>query len=209
MSPPQIFRQAVGCALVLFALTASSSALAQAAPNRDSDQVQSGRYVVEPNHTRVLFAVSHLDFTTWYGEFTHVSGQLNLSAQGVGLCTLQILIPTATVSTSNAVLDGELKSADWFDAARYPQISFAATKVARTGPDAADVSGLLTFHGVTRPLVLKAKFNASGVNPLSKKYTVGFEVSGVLKRSDFGVTKYVPMVGDEVRLIVSAAFERE
>jgi polyisoprenoid-binding protein YceI len=71
-----------------------------------------------------------------------------------------------------------------------------------------DIAGDLTLHGVTRPMTLKAKFNAAGVNPLSKKYTVGFEVEGVLKRSDFGVDRYVPLVGDEVKLIVSAAFEK-
>jgi polyisoprenoid-binding protein YceI len=193
-------------AALLAALVAPAAA--QDAPNFDPAKVEAGSYAVEPNHTRVLFSVSHMGFTTWYGEFTHVSGTLTLPAKGVAFSALDIEIPTATVSTSNAVLDGELKDAGWFDAAAYPEIRFTATKVTRTANDTADVAGVLTFHGVARPVVLKAKFNASGVNPLDKKYTVGFEVSGAIKRSDFGVTKYVPLVGDDVVLIVSAAFEK-
>ena len=198
----------VAAALVAASLSASS-ALAQDAVNRDPAAVLSGAYTVEPSHTRVLWAVSHMGFTTWYGEFTKVSGKLFLSPKSVDLSALEIHIPTASVSTSNAKLDGELKSADWFDAAKYPEIVFKAVKVTRTGKDTADVSGDLTFHGVTKPATLKTKFNASGVNMLDKKYTVGFEVSGQLIRSDFGVKTYVPVVGDDVTLIISAAFERE
>ena len=68
----------------------------------------------------------------------------------------------------------------------------------RPVPRAAVVTGDLTFHGVTRPLELQAKFNAAGPNPLDKAYTTGFEVSGDLKRSDYGVKTYLPVIGDEV-----------
>ncbi len=70
------------------------------------------------------------------------------------------------------------------------------------------MTGDFTLHGVTRPLTLHASFNGAGVNPLSKAYTVGFQGTGVIRRSDFGVTKYVPLVGDEVRITISAAFEK-
>jgi len=185
----------------------ASQAYAQAAPSRDPATVQDGAYSVEPNHTRVLFSVSHIGFTTWYGEFTNVSGSLNLLPKSLAQSTLVIHIPTGTISTSNAKLDGELKSADWFDAAKFPDILFTATKIAQTDKDTADVTGDLTFHGVTKPVTLKVKFNAAGINPLDKKYTAGFEVSGQIKRSDFGVKTYLPLIGDEVDLIISAAFE--
>ena len=189
----------------LFAMAMTVSANAQA--NRDPAAVKDGVYSVEPSHTRVLFSVSHMGFTTWYGEFTGVSGSLNLNPKSAGLSTLEIRIPTATVSTSNAKLDGELKSDAWFDAAKFPEILFKATRVTQTGKDTADVSGDLTFHGVTKPVTLKVRFNAAGINPLDHKYTVGFEVGGLIKRSDFGVKTYLPMIGDDVDLIISAAFE--
>jgi polyisoprenoid-binding protein YceI len=157
-------------------------------------------------HTRVLFSVSHMGFTTWYGDFTQAAGALELDPAHPADSRVEVSLPTASVSTTNAVLDGELKGPDWFDAARYPTISFRSRQVTVTGPGRADVAGDLTLHGVTRPVTLHARFNAAGVNPLDKTYTAGFEAHGSIKRSEFGVTKYVPLVGDDVDLIISAAF---
>ena len=106
------------------------------------------------------------------------------------------------------MLDGELKSADWFDAAKYPAIRFVSTKVVQTAPNKADITGDLTFHGVTKPVTLAATFVGSGDNPLSKKYTVGFDATTTLKRTDYGVKTYVPMIGDQTTLRISAAFEK-
>ena len=175
--------------------------------SHDAATRQAGAYSVEPYHTRVLFSVSHLGFTTWYGEFSNVSGSLNLDPKAVAKSTLEIHIPVASLSTSNTTVDGELKGDKWFDAAQFPEIVFKADKIAETGKNTAKVTGDLTFHGVTRPVTLAVKFNGAGVNALDKKYTAGFEVSGKIKRSDFGVKTYVPLVGDEVDLIISAGFE--
>jgi polyisoprenoid-binding protein YceI len=112
------------------------------------------------------------------------------------------------VTTTSPKLDEELKGPDWFDVTRYPDMTFRSRNVVVTSPADAQIAGDLTLHGVTLPLTLTAHFNGAGVNPARKTYTVGFEVSGRLKRSAFGVSKGVPMVGDDVDLIISAAFER-
>jgi polyisoprenoid-binding protein YceI len=182
------------------------TAQAQAVPGLNPSAVNAGAYTVEPMHTRVLFAVSHMGFTTWYGEFTNVSGTLTLAPKAVATSALDIKIPTDTVSTSNTKLDGELKSPVWFDATQFPTIEFKATHIVKTGHDTANITGDLTFHGVTKPVTLHAVFNGAGVNPLSKQYTVGFNATGEIKRSDFGVKTYVPLIGDEVTLTISAAF---
>ena len=101
----------------------SSLAYAQATADITPAKVQEGAYTVEPIHTRVVFAVSHMGFTTWYGEFTQVSGNLKLTPKSVADSTFEIHIPTKTVSTSNAKLDGELKSPQWLDAAKFPESS--------------------------------------------------------------------------------------
>ncbi len=189
------------------ALAASLPGAAPAQLVTDPAHVKPGAYAVEPSHTRVLFAVSHMGFTTWYGEFTGVAGQLVLDPKKPAASTLSVTLPVASISTSNAKLDGELKGPGWFDAAKYPSIVFTSASVLPAGHNAARVSGNLTLHGVTKPVTLNVKFNAAGTNPLSHAYTVGFEVSGHIKRSDFGVSKYVPLVGDDVTLIISAAFE--
>ncbi|MDR3683515.1 MAG: YceI family protein [Geothrix sp.] len=195
---------ALGAAL----FAAPMLAQAQSAPpiNANPAAVQAGAYNVEPTHTRVLLAVSHMGFTTWYSQFTNVSGTLTLDPKDVSATTLDITIPTNTISTTNTKLDGELNSPAWLDTAKYPTIEFKSTKVVRTGHDTAKVTGELTFHGVTLPETLNVTFNASGVNFLSKQYTVGFNATGMIKRSDFNVKTYVPVIGDDVSLIISAAF---
>ena len=192
-------------------MTAPVLAFAQPAMEvtHDPAAVQAGAYGVEPLHTRVLFSVSHLGFTTWYGEFTNVSGTLTLDPKKPAGSALEIHIPVGTVSTTSAKLDGELKSDQWLDAGQFPEMVFKSTKVTETGKDSAKVTGDLTLHGVTRPVTLAVKFNGAGTNPLDKKYTAGFEVSGKIKRSDFGVKTYVPLIGDDVDLIISAGFEHK
>jgi polyisoprenoid-binding protein YceI len=189
------------------ALTLAVSAHAQAPGSVAPADVQAGAYKIEPSHTRVLFAVSHFGFTTYYGEFVGASGALDLDPKNVGKSHLDVSVPVSGVSTPSDKLTGELKSADWFDAAKFPTISFKSTGIVATGRDTADVTGDLTMHGVTKPVTLKAKFNAAGVSPVDKAYTTGFEVSGQVKRTDFGVSKYAPYVGDDVHLIISVAFE--
>lgn len=170
--------------------------------------VQAGTYAVESNHTRVQFTVSHMGFSDWYGDFTGVKGTLKLDPKAPAKSSVTVTIPVASISTTNATLDGELRDAAWFDAAQYPTITFASTKVTPTGPRTALIAGNLTFHGVTKPVVLKANFLASGTNPLTKGYTVGFNAATTIKRSDFGVKTYLPLIGDTVSLRISAAFEK-
>jgi polyisoprenoid-binding protein YceI len=189
--------------LLILVMTSAGSA-SPANPNPAAVTV--GAYVVEPNHTRVQFSVMHLGFTHWNGDFTTVSGTLNLDPNHIDASKLDVSIPVTSVSTTNATLDGELKSADWFDAKKFPTMHFVATKVVRTSPNEATITGDLTLHGVTKPLELNATFNGAGVNPLDRHYTVGFDASGVIKRSEFGVKTYVPLVGDETTLHISAAF---
>jgi polyisoprenoid-binding protein YceI len=195
----------------LFAAVAFAALLPAVALAADHDptKVPAGRYAVEPYHTRVRFDVDHMGFTNWSGDFTGAAGDLQLNPKNLAGTNLSVTVPTESVTTTNAKLDGELKSADWFDAAQFPTISFKTTKITPTGAGKADVAGELTLHGVTKPVVLKATFRGAGVNPLSKKYTVGFDAAGKIKRSDFGVTKYVPMIGDEVAIAISAAFEKQ
>ncbi len=188
-----------------------SSVLAQGGPpaaSTDPANVPAGAYVLEPTHARIVWHVLHMGFSEWYGDFAKPTGSATFDSQNPAADSVDITIPTGSVTTTNATLDGELKSADWFDAATFPTIHFKSTQVVATGPASADVTGDLTFHGVTKPVTLKVKLVGSGVNMMDKHFTVGFNASTEIKRSDFGVTKYVPLVGDEVHIVISAPFEK-
>lgn len=171
--------------------------------------VQAGTYAVEPTHTQVGFTLLHLGFSYYSGVFSGVSGTLQLDPTHPDAARLDVTIPISSVSTTSAKLDDELKGSAWFDAAAHPIATFSSTRVTPTGPGHADIAGILTLHGVSRPEVLKARFVGAGVNPLDKRYTVGFEATGAVRRSDFGVKTYVPLVGDDVQLTIAGAFERQ
>ena len=193
-----------GLALALFAGT---PALAQA--TRDPAQIQSGTYAVDPGHTQVGWRVSHMGFSNYAGGFSDVSGSLTLDPKNPAASKLAVKVPVASVTTTSAKLTGELKGDQWLDAGKYPDMTFVSTKVAPAGKDHAKVTGDLTLHGVTKPVTLDVTLVGAGANPLSKKYTVGFEASGTLKRSEFGVKTYVPLIGDELHLTIAGAFERQ
>jgi polyisoprenoid-binding protein YceI len=186
-------------------LLLGASAHAQTAPAA----VQAGAYAVEPGHTQVGFTVNHMGFTEYSGVFSKASGDLTLDPKTLAATKLDITVPIESVATTSTKLNEELRGDQWLDAAKYPTMSFRSTKITRTGADTADVAGQLTLHGVTQPVVLKARFIGAGPNPLSKAYTVGFQVTGEIKRSEFGVKTYVPLIGDEVHLNIAAAFEKK
>ena len=189
-------------------LAAAAPTSAQPIANTNPHLIQAGSYSVEPTHTRVQFNVSHMGFTTWTGDFISVGGALTLDPAHLRASHVEIAIPTASVTTTNAKLDGELKSADWLDAVRYPRIFFVSSKTVKTAPNKANIYGYLTLHGVTHLVVLAATFNAGGINPMNKKYTIGLDATTKISRSTYGVTKYVPLIGDETLIKISAAFEK-
>ena len=194
-------------AIPLLALLGGAAA-AQTTPTRNPAEVLPGAYVVEPLHTQVTWSLSHLGFTTYFGRLGDVSGSLTLAPNSPATSQLSITMPTASLNTTSDKLNQELQGSDWFDAKSYPTISYKSTKVDIIGRGHATVTGALTLHGVTRPVVLDVRFNAAGVNPIDHHYTVGFQATGTIRRSQFGVTKYVPLVGDDVSLMISAAFEQ-
>jgi polyisoprenoid-binding protein YceI len=195
-----------GAALVL---AVASQGLAQQVSSSSPTSVKAGSYKVEPYHTQVAFTLSHFGFSNFSGFFSGASGSLRLDPAHLGATSLDVTIPVASVTTTVAALDSELKGNQWFDAARFPTASFTSTKVTPTGAGRAAIAGNLTLHGVTRPVVLQARFVGAGTNPLDKAETVGFSATGTIKRSDFGVKQYVPLVGDDVQLSIAGAFTRQ
>ncbi len=189
------------------ALAIPASAASPANP--DPTAVTAGSYVVEPTHTRIRFTVSHMGFTDWYGDLSGATGSLVLDPSNLASAKVDVSMPAASVLTINSKLDGELKGPAWLDAAQFPDIRFVSTKVSRTGASTADMEGDLTLHGITRRVTLKVKFNGAGINPLDKAYTVGFNGSTSIKRTDFGLNTYIPLIGDDVQIEISAAFEKK
>jgi polyisoprenoid-binding protein YceI len=193
-------------AALLSVSTAAPDAVAQtAAPTLAS--VKAGTYKVESNHTQVEFSLSHFGLTNYAGLFSGATGSLQLDPAHLTTAKLEVTLPVQSILTTVAKLTDELKGPKWFDTAQFPSATFISTEVAPGGNGEAIISGNLTLHGVTKPVVLHAHFIGAGVNPINKAYTVGFEVTGTIKRSEFGISTYVPNIGDEVHLTIAGAFE--
>jgi polyisoprenoid-binding protein YceI len=186
--------------------------LAQEAPQlpgvQDATRVAAGTYKVDSRHTQVNWQVNHFGFNDYFGLFGDVSGTLNIDPANPGAAKVDVTLPVASLATSNQGLTDHLKSADFFDAPKFAEARFVSTSVTPDG-NRAIVKGDLTMLGVTRQVELETRFEGAGNNPMNKKATIGFHAATTIKRSDWGMTKYVPMVGDEVKLRISVVFEKD
>jgi polyisoprenoid-binding protein YceI len=163
-------------------------------------------YALDSTHAHVQYAVDHLGFSTSRGAFRDVSGTLVLDTDKPETARLNVTIPVASFDSFNAKRDEHIKSADFLDAAKFPEMKFVSTKVERTGEKTAKVTGDLTLHGVTRPVVLDVTLHQVGTHPMMKKDWAGFSATGTVKRSEFGIPQGIPFVSDAVQITLDAEF---
>jgi polyisoprenoid-binding protein YceI len=189
------------------AVLALSAGVAQAQITASPAAVQAGTYKLDPAHGKITWSVTHFGFSTYIGQFSHVDATLKIDPKAVGATALNVTVDANSLGTLNPALDTHLKSKDFLDVAAFPTAAFKATKVAQTGPKTADITGELTLHGVTKPVVVHATFNQAGPNPLDKKYELGFAGTAEIMRSEFGIKAYVPAISDKVTLTIEAEFK--
>ncbi|HQV04832.1 MULTISPECIES: YceI family protein [unclassified Novosphingobium] len=205
-------------ALAALALLGTSAALwaAGSPPGApDPARVTAGTYKVDPLHTLVGWKVNHLGFNDYFGLFGSVSGSLVLDPADLSAARVAVRIPVRKVITASEGLTGHLLrdakgggKPDYFGS-RPGDALFVSTKVSPMDDGrSAAIDGNLTLNGVTKPLTILATFSGAGKNPLSGKQTVGFHGAATLKRSDWGLSGDVPLVGDQVSLSITAAFEK-
>jgi len=209
MSIPHAFRSAAAAAVLLLAAAAPVAAQAPAGmPGRaEVSRVSAGSYKVDPNHTQVVWSVDHFGFSTLYGMMGQITGTLQLDPARPAAAKLDIQIPLSGLTVTSEAFGKHLRSPDMFEAAKFPNARFVSTSVRPQG-NRAVITGDLTLHGVTKPVVLDAVFTGAGANPMSKVHTMGFSATAKIKRSDFGLGYAAPAVSDEAKLQITAAFEK-
>lgn len=197
-------------AMIALVLPSCQQILRAAAPPviHDPEAAEAGTYAVEPYHTQIIFSVVHMGFTNFYGNFSGISGSLTYAPKAPAAMSVSVSVPVSSIDTTSPQLTTSLKGPAWLDAARYPNMTFQSSSVHQTGKLTADVAGMLTLHGVSRPVTLHASFVGAGVNLLDRKQTIGFQLNGMLKRSDFGVDRFVPLISDDVSITIAAAFDK-
>ncbi len=174
--------------ILLSSLLAVTATTAFAAPQK---------YDIDSTHTQVIFSWNHFGFSNPSASLEKFTGDFQLDTADLTKSSISITFPLDGLHTGVPKLDEHLKSPDFFDAAKFPDITFKSTKVEKSGAG-LKVTGDLTVHGVTKPQTLDVKINKIGDNPMVKKASAGFDATTTIKRSDFGVNKYVPAVSDEI-----------
>jgi len=160
------------------------------------------QYAFDKVHTQILFFVDHLGFSRSVGEFHDYEGGFVFDPEDWNAASVDVTIRTASIDLDDAEWDKHLRSADFFRVEEFPDMRFRSTKVEPVGERNARVNGELTLLGVTRPVTLDVHFNKAGIHPKSKQYVAGFSARAVVKRSAFGMNYAVPIVGDDVEVVL-------
>ena len=153
-------------------------------------------------HAFVNFKISHLGYSWLYGTFKDFDGTFSYDAANPEASKVNVTLKTASVDTNHAERDKHLRSADFLNVSKHDTATFESTSVKSTGEGTADVTGNLTLNGVTKPVVIAAKFIGEGKDPWGG-YRAGFEGTTTLKLKDFDITKDLGPASETVELIIS------
>lgn len=159
-------------------------------------------------HSQLGFTVTHLGIADVSGTFNDFDVTVKASKPDFSDASFELVAKTASIDTRVEARDNHLKSADFFNAEKYPTLTFKSSALKKVGKDRYQLSGDLTLAGVTRPVTMNLLYKGQVINPMSKKPTAGFQLTGVIKRSDFnfGSGFPAPMISDEVRIKADGEF---
>lgn len=177
------------------ALSAALAALSIALPTLAEPET----FTVDPNHTFPSYEVGHLGFSMQRGRFNKAGGKITLD-EAARKCGADIVIDVASVSSGVAKLDEHLRSEDFFNAAKNPNITFKATECTFDGAKVKSAKGDLTMNGITKPVVLTANVFNCGPHPVTKKRQCGGDFETTVRRSEFGMKYAIPALADDVKL---------
>ncbi|MFS4580403.1 YceI family protein [Phaeobacter sp. C3_T13_0] len=172
-------------ALTMFAITAGAAT--------------AETYLTDPGHTEVRVGWSHAGVSMQHGEFTTVSGTLDLDPKSPDTASITATIAADSFFSGVEAMDKHAKSPDFLNTDTYPEITFASTNVVLTGEDTAEITGDLTLHGVTKPVQLQARLTHLGAHPVGQFFDyykgdwVAFSAQGAIDPADFGVGSSIPV----------------
>lgn len=159
-------------------------------------------YLIDPAHTSAGFEVGHMGLSLQHGEFTQVSGSILLDPD-TRSGQVQVSIDASSLSSDYPTRDAHLKGESFFNVARFPTLSYSASQLKYDGDKLTEIDGTLTLLGVTRPVVLHVTHFAHAINPMTGRDSYGVNADAWIKRSEFGMTAYLPLLSDDVNLHIA------
>ena len=167
-------------------------------------RAEPANYTIDPTHLTIAFKVHHVGFFDMVGLFTKASGSFSFDEETKELSNLKVVIKTKSVFTGHKKRDAHLRSADFLNAGEFPEMVFVGKSTEKTGDKTGKVHGELTLLGQTRPVTLDVRWNKSADHPIYKRWTIGVDATGLLKRSEFGMAYAVKngWIGDDLNLMI-------
>lgn len=164
---------------------------------------QSSTWISDQQHSEVDFSIRHLSIANVHGRIGGVAAKLLLNEGNITQSSVTVTIDVSTIDTGVAQRDTHLKTADFFDVAKYPTATFVSTGITKSA-NGLTVAGNFTLHGVTRPIVLKVEGPSGPVPGMDKKTHSGFSATTTIRRSDYGIGAKFPdaFVGEDVQLTI-------
>jgi len=156
-------------------------------------------YNIDPNHTFPVFEVNHLGFSTQRGRFNKTTGTVVLDA-AAKKGSVELTIDVASLDMGFPTWDQHMAADGFFNTEKFPTITFKSNKLIFEGDKVVGAEGDFTLLGVTKPIKLAVSNFKCGPNPMNKKEMCGAEISTTIKRSEFGMTKYVPAISDDIKI---------
>lgn len=184
--------------------------VAQQPAKSDVKASGAGAWKVDSVHSNVVYRISHLGASSHYGVFFNPTGSLNLDPANPAGASMEITLPLSGLTSGNAKRDQHLRSPDFFSAEEFPTITFKSTGFTSAGENAFDVTGDLTLLGKAKPVTARLTIVGKGKG-MGGGEVMGVEATFTIKRSDWGMTKYVKegALGDEVKLIAALETNRK
>ena len=182
-------------ALAFLSITSVSPAFAQAS---------SGAYSLSQDHSKILFTIGHFYVSSTQGRFSSFDGTLKFDPAAPEHGTVTIHVSPGSIVTDSAARDEHLRTADFFDVARFPTAVFESTALTRNSGKTGKLTGMLSLHGVSKPISLDVTY----LTPDPNADRQVFSATTIFKRSDFGMTNYLGVIGDDVTLTIEAEFDR-
>lgn len=166
-------------------------------------------YRFDTVHSQVQFRVDHLGFSDSEGEFHDLRGEFRFDRGDWSNSTCDVTIGIASLDLDDNAWNRRMLRADWFDVERFPEMRYRCLEVERLDDRRGRIAGELTLRGITRPVTLDLHFNRAGVHKYSRKYTAGFMATTSIRRSDFGMGRYLPEIGDQIHIRLDIEGQRE
>jgi polyisoprenoid-binding protein YceI len=168
------------------------------------EDVREGAYRLDKDHASIIFKIRHLGFSNYVGRFERFDVAVDFDENNLEATQVEALIDMTSLDVANDAFAERLMGPNWFDAERHPQARFVSNSIEVTGENTGIVRGDFTMRGVTRPIEMEVIFNGSGFDVIRGAFILGLSAETTIRRSEFGVSRFIPLASDRVRIEIEA-----